>query len=186
MAGVEPGGMAEPTIADVILLDVHGRAIGSAPKLSAHRPPGAFHSAFSVFIRDSSGRHLLQRRATGKYHFAGRWANACCGHPAPGEKTLEAAHKRLEQEMRITADLSPIGFFTYRAVDEVSGLVEHERDELFTGVMDLAPDPDPQEVGEWEWIGSDELRSRFASEPAHFAPWLIVALEMFPSLLNPA
>jgi isopentenyl-diphosphate delta-isomerase len=178
--------MAEPAFAEVILLDALGRPVGSAPKLSAHQPPGALHSAFSIFIRDSSGRHLLQQRAWGKYHFAGRWANACCGHPAPGEKTLDAALKRLEHEMGIITDLSPIGAFIYRAVDEASGLLEHERDELYVGLTDLTPDPDPGEVGDWAWIGSDELQSRITSNPVHFAPWLIVAFEVFPQLITPS
>jgi isopentenyl-diphosphate delta-isomerase len=176
---------SEPTVAEVVLLDSSGRPVGSAAKLVAHQPPGVLHSAFSVFIRDSRGRHLVQRRALGKYHFAGKWANACCGHPAPGASSPEAARLRLEQEMGIVADLSHIGIFTYHAIDPVSGLVEHELDELYTGVHDADPNPDPIEVEDWGWVEPEELARRMASEPETFAPWLMIAFEAFPGLLAP-
>ncbi|NOX22286.1 MAG: NUDIX domain-containing protein, partial [Actinobacteria bacterium] len=57
----------------VVLVDTTGAVIGEADKLAAHRDGGELHLAFSVFVIDNDGRVLLQRRAPGKYHFAGRW-----------------------------------------------------------------------------------------------------------------
>src|SRR5437868_9879360 len=48
---------------DVILVDEQDRPVGTAPKLAAHQDGGTLHRAFSVFIFDSAGRMLLQRRA---------------------------------------------------------------------------------------------------------------------------
>ncbi|MGH8913015.1 MAG: isopentenyl-diphosphate Delta-isomerase, partial [Acidimicrobiia bacterium] len=171
--GVDPIGSREPAGAKVVLLDSLGRPAGDAAKEAAHQPPGELHNAFSVFVRDREGRHLLQRRASTKYHFAGRWANTCCGHPSPGERVSDAAHRRLAEEMGLGADLTHLGSFTYRALDPVSGLVEYECDQLFTGLLDDDPDPDPREVESWEWVGADELLSRIASEPTVFTPWLV-------------
>ncbi len=77
----------------VILVDDDDRELGSADKLDAHLDP-RLHRAFSVFIFRRSGETLIQRRATGKYHSAGLWSNACCGHPRPGEATAAAAERR--------------------------------------------------------------------------------------------
>ncbi len=55
----------------VILVDENDRPIGTEEKLRAHQDGGRLHRAFSVFIYDRDGRMLLQRRAVGKYHFAG-------------------------------------------------------------------------------------------------------------------
>src|SRR5207248_1208560 len=66
---------------DVILVDEQDRPVGTAPKLAAHQDGGRLHRAFSVFIFDSAGRMLLQRRAASKYHFGGLWTNTCCSHP---------------------------------------------------------------------------------------------------------
>lgn len=180
--GAVPIGRGDPEGTIVVTLGPWGRTAGVAEKMIAHQPPGILHSAVSVFIRDRKGRHLLQRRASTKYHFAGRWANTCCGHPAPGETVSDAGQRRLAQEMGLTAELTCFGSFTYRAVDPVSGLVEHERDQVFTGLVDDDPKPDRREVEAWEWVDAADLPSRIAVEPELFAPWLIIAMVAFPEL----
>lgn len=81
---------------DVILVDAVDKEIGTEEKLKAHQR-GDLHRAFSVMIWDGRGRLLLQRRQIGKYHSGGLWTNSCCGHPRPGEKSLQAASRRLEK-----------------------------------------------------------------------------------------
>ena len=49
---------------------------------------------------------LIQRRALSKYHTAGLWSNTACSHPRKNELTLEAANRRLIEEMGISTDLS--------------------------------------------------------------------------------
>ena len=63
--------------------------------------PGLLHRAFSVLLFDAEGRTLLQRRSAAKTRFPLRWANACCGHPAPGEGVAEAAARRLAEELGV-------------------------------------------------------------------------------------
>src|SRR5512142_1124958 len=82
----------------VELVSAEGEAAGAATVQEAHRAPGMLHRAFSVLLVDPNGRLLLQRRAAVKTRFAGRWANACCGHPAPGVAVSEAAGVRLGEE----------------------------------------------------------------------------------------
>ena len=86
--------------------------------------------------------------------------------------------------MGIGVYLTHVGTFTYQAIDPVSGLVEHERDEIYTGVHDTDPHPDTVEVEAWEWVEPDELARRMASEPESFAPWLAIAFHAFPRLLT--
>ena len=45
----------------------------------------------------------------------GVWSNTACGHPRPGESTLDAAQRRLEAEMGLTCPLQEVEVFTYRA-----------------------------------------------------------------------
>src|SRR5689334_1471602 len=97
----------------VVLVDEDDREVGLASKLDAHRA-GQRHRAVSVFVFDTDGRLLLQRRSAGKYHSGGRWANTCCSHPRPGESTGEAASRRLREEMGVECSLEPRGQFTYR------------------------------------------------------------------------
>jgi isopentenyl-diphosphate delta-isomerase len=153
----------------VTLVNPDDREIGTEEKLSAHRR-GLLHRAVSAFIFDSAGRHLLQRRAPGKYHSAGLWSNACCGHPRPGESSAEAVARRLAEEMGVRSPLAPRLRFTYRAELD-GGLVEHEVDHVFTGTFDGTPDPDPAEVSEWRWIAPDALAAEMALAPGTFTAW---------------
>ena len=85
----------------VILVDENDIEIGRAEKIDAHRR-GLLHRAFSVILmRDDE--IMLQRRALGKYHSGGLWANAACGHPRPGETLLDGATRRLREEWGLTA-----------------------------------------------------------------------------------
>ncbi len=108
----------------LILVDERNRATGTAGKTAVHRA-GLLHRAFSIFVVDDRGRLLLQRRSPKKYHSGGLWANSCCGHPRPGERTAVAAHRRLGEELGVSSDLS-FGFFArYRtALDH--GMNENE------------------------------------------------------------
>jgi len=76
---------------------------------AVHRA-GALHRAFSIFIIDKRGRILLQQRAAQKYHSGELWANSCCGHPRPGERTVSAARRRLNEELGLSLPLT-FGFF---------------------------------------------------------------------------
>ena len=160
----------------VILVDADDREIGAMDKLAAHENGGRRHRAFSVFIVDSRGRWLLQRRAAGKYHFPGLWTNACCSHPRPGEKTKPAAHRRLREELGFDCPLAERFRFEYKAASEAEGLVEHELDHVFTGVFDGEVHPDPAEVGAVRWVESAELDKETRAHPETFTPWFMLAM----------
>lgn len=153
----------------VILVDPDDHEIGTREKLAAHRR-GELHRAVSAFVLDFAGRHLLQRRASGKYHSAGLWSNACCGHPRPGESTAAAIERRLQEEMGISPGLQASFVFTYRAELD-NGLVEHEVDHIFTGTFEGVPAPDPAEVSEWRWVAADALAAEVALAPQNFTAW---------------
>lgn len=139
-------------------------------KLEVHKR-GLRHPAISVFVMD--GAHtLLQRRALGKYHTPGLWANACCTHPHWGEPAEATAHRRLAEELGITdATVTPRDTLEYHA-DVGGGLTEHEVVSLFTveGRPDLSPNP--EEVMDTMWITLDALRKKIGADPTQFTPWL--------------
>lgn len=154
---------------------VDGR-LAPVDKLEVHRL-GLRHPAVSVFLLDGD-RTLIQRRALGKYHTPGLWANACCTHPRWGEEPAGCALRRLREELGIHGrDLRWRDRLEYRAAVG-DGLVEHEVVELFTAEADArsALAPDPSEVMEVRWIGLDTLRGEVAETPEAFTPWLRIYL----------
>ncbi|GAA1747617.1 isopentenyl-diphosphate Delta-isomerase [Luedemannella helvata] len=159
----------------VELVTPDGEAVGSATVESAHQQPGALHRAFSVLLVTADGRTLLQRRAAQKTRFPLRWANSCCGHPAPGEPVAEAAARRLTEELGISGvEFVEAGVYAYRADDPATGRVEHEYDHVLVGRVeaDLAVAPDPAEVAELRWVAAERLREEIIAAPDAHAPWL--------------
>jgi len=98
----------------VILVDKNDVQTGTMEKMEAHKQ-GLLHRAFSIFIFNTNGEFLLQQRALNKYHNGGLWTNTCCSHPLPGENVLNAAYRRLLEEMGFTTELLPAFNFIYNA-----------------------------------------------------------------------
>lgn len=157
----------------VILVDTDDREVGTALKLPAHEA-GTLHRAFSIFVFDSKGRVMLQRRAVGKYHSGGLWTNTCCSHPHPGETTDAAAHRRLWEEMGFDCPLKHAFHFIYRAELD-HALTEHEFDHVYFGCFDGEPVLNRDEACDWRWLSPDALDSEIAANPSAFTVWFKIA-----------
>ncbi|MHA6346162.1 isopentenyl-diphosphate Delta-isomerase [Roseivivax sp. CAU 1761] len=155
-------------------------------KLAVHRR-GLRHKAVSVFVLKGD-LVLLQRRALGKYHTPGLWANACCTHPHWNEPPEACARRRLAEELGVAGlSLTPRDRVEYRA-EVGDGLVEHEVVDLFTAEADadLALSPDPAEVMETAWMPLAELRRDAAARPGRYTPWLRIYLAEHAARIFPA
>ena len=166
----------------IILVDEADREIGTSEKLAAHQHGGRLHRAFSVFLFDDAGRMLLQKRAALKYHFGGRWTNACCGHPRPGEEVGAAARRRLREELGVESELREVFTFVYSAEDPGSGLTEREVDHVLVGRFGGEARPDPDEVDALRWADCSELERDLAQHPERYTPWFAQVLERLPEL----
>ena len=160
----------------VVLVDSKDQAVGTMEKLEAHRI-GALHRAFSIFIFNQEGEMLLQKRALSKYHSPGLWTNACCSHPKPDELLIDAANRRLQEELNMVTDLSEVFDFTYHATFD-NGLIEHEFDHVFFGQCSETPSFNLEEVMELKWIDWPSLLKWVADEPNQFTPWFRIALPL--------
>ena len=170
---------------ELILVDDQDREIGTATKEKVHRE-GLLHRAFSVLLtngKDAETKFLLARRASCKYHSGGLWANTCCSHPRLGEGIIDAAYRRVREEVGCeAAALRELDAFTYRA-DVAEGIVEHETDHVVVGTCASEPSPDPSEIEELIWVNAAELQDMLEQHPEQFAAWapqvLSIVLESY-------
>ncbi|MFB9234858.1 isopentenyl-diphosphate Delta-isomerase [Plantactinospora siamensis] len=173
----------------VELVDEYGTPVGETSVRAAHEPPGRLHRAFSVFLVDGDGRLLLQRRSARKTRFPLRWANSCCGHPAPEEPLAEAANRRLGEELGLPpAALTECGVHLYRADDPATGRVEFEYDHVLRAEAPagIEADPDPDEVAEVRWVDPTEVAADLAARPDAYAPWFSGVLQQLLRSAGPA
>ncbi len=163
----------------IILVDRHDKKIGTEEKMKVHKE-GKLHRAFSIFVFNSKGELLLQKRAKSKYHSGGLWTNTCCSHPRQGESLEEAAHRRLKEEMGFDCRLKEIFSFTHKA-KFANGLIENEFDHVFLGKFDGKPKSNPKEVEDWKWVSIDKLKKDISREPGKYAVWFKIALKRIKS-----
>lgn len=161
----------------VILVDSLDREIGVQEKMTAHTL-GQLHRAISVFIYNSSGEILLQQRALTKYHSGGLWTNTCCSHPRPGESTLEAAHRRLKEEMGMTAELNHLFSFTYHAELD-KGLIEHEFDHVFVGQSDDLPVLNREEADSYTYLSPYKIQLDIDQNPDKYTEWFKIIFNQY-------
>lgn len=154
---------------EVILVDINDSETGTMEKMEAHQK-GLLHRAFSVFIFNSKGELLLQKRAKDKYHSGGLWTNACCSHPFPGENTLSAAKRRLMEEMGMNCDLEHAFSFIYK-VNLDKGMTEHELDHVFIGVSDERPKLNVHEVEDFKYVTLEQAEQLIKNNPESLTEW---------------
>ena len=171
----------------VIQVTENDEVIGPISKLDSHHQDGNYHRAFSVMLFDSSGRLLLQRRASHKITFPDVWANSCCSHPLHSEEEMElknalgvkrAAVRKLEQELGIHPSQVPIEKFDfvtkmrYQARQD-EDWIEREIDHCLVIHADVDVNPNPNEVSEVKWVSQKDLEEMLVSDDSEnvIAPW---------------
>jgi len=162
---------------EVILVDENDIQTGVMEKMAAHQK-AVLHRAFSIFIFNDKGEMLLQQRALSKYHSGGLWTNACCSHPFPGEDTLDAANRRLQEEMGFETALKKAFDFIYTAAFD-NGLTEYEFDHVFTGTYNGSMNVNPEEVNDYCYRSMEAVRESIINDPSRYTAWFKIA---FPKL----
>jgi isopentenyl-diphosphate Delta-isomerase len=137
------------------------------------------HLGFSCYVFDVDRRVLMTRRALGKRTWPGVWTNSFCGHPAPGENTADAVHRRARQELGLTIEslTCVLPDYRYRAV-AADGTVENELCPVFSAIATGPLQPARDEVMDHTWVSWDELLTAAGLRWA-ISPW---AAEQIPLL----
>lgn len=164
------------------MVDDNDNELGSIEKMEAHRN-SLLHRAISVFIINHTGKWLIQRRAINKYHSGGLWTNTCCTHPQPGETSIQAANRRLNEEMGIKTNLTEIFQFKYKDLLD-NELTEHELDHVFIGIADEEPIINTNEVAEWKYISYNQLIADINKNPKSFTVWFRRIIERVNQHVN--
>ncbi len=160
----------------VILVDENDNEIGTEEKIKAHKD-GKLHRAFSIFVFNSKGELLLQKRAKEKYHSGGLWSNTCCGHPRPDESLEAAAHRRLKEEMGFDCSLVHMELTCFIYKTKINNLFEHEYDHIFVGKFDKNPCHNQKEAEDYKWISPDDLGKDISLNPDKYTYWFRASIE---------
>lgn len=167
----------------IILVNERDEIIGIEEKIKAHLV-GALHRAFSIFVFNTTGQLLLQKRSSTKYHSKGLWSNTCCGHPRFGESIEAASRRRLWEEMGFDCKLTEVFKFIYQTRLD-NNLMEHEYDHVLVGKFDGNPTPSRNEVDDWKWVDLSTLKLDIQENPENYTYWFRIALDILLHRIDP-
>jgi len=162
---------------EIVLVDENDNQVGLWEKMDVHMK-WLLHRAISVLILNSKWEMLLQQRALDKYHCWWIWSNATCTHPYPDEKTITAAHRRLQEEMWFDTELKEIFEFKYRAEFD-NWLTENEYDHVFEWIYDWEINYNKNEVNDYIWISIDKLKEDIELNPNKYSEWFKIILNKY-------
>ena len=155
----------------VVLVDDQNNEIGTAPKDTVHTKNTPLHRGFSVFVFNDKKEVLTTQRSLSKKTFPGVWTNTVCGHPGKGESVVDAARRRLQDELGLVVrDLVEVSPYRYRCTDK-SGIVENEICPIFIGYTNDTPTPKAGEVEQWKWVPWGEFLKDIENNPEIYSPW---------------
>lgn len=166
----------------LVLVNEQDEPMGLMEKMEVHRK-ALLHRAFSVFLFNSQGQMLLQRRAFEKYHSGGLWTNTCCSHPYPDESPVQAATRRMREELGFEAAVEPAFHFIYKAALD-NELTEYEFDHVMVGTYDGQVFPNKEEVVDYRYVNMADLRDSIDNQPQQYTAWFKIAFPLLEAYLD--
>ncbi len=155
---------------EVVLVDEGNNVLGTMPKSQVHGSTTPLHRGFSLFLFDSAGRLLLQRRSQTKQTWPLTWSNSVCGHPALDESNVDAAKRRLSYELGMTAThLEEVAPYRYTFVR--NGIMENEICPILVGFTDEESKANPAEVEATRWVAWSEFLKEIGVHPGTYSEW---------------
>lgn len=158
----------------VVLVDENNTVLGTAPKDTVHTTNTPLHRGFSLFLFNSKKELLLTKRSMHKKTFPEVWTNTCCGHPGPEESAIDAAKRRLKEELgvdeRKLGGIKEVSPYRYRFAD-ANGIFENEICPILVAYADVDPKPDRNEVEEWKWVKWEKFLEDLNKNPNVYSPW---------------
>lgn len=164
----------EPSAGDELfdVVDAGDRVLRQEPRSIVHAE-GLLHRAVHVFVFNSRGELLVQRRSASKDEFPLTYTSSASGHVGAGETYDECAPRELKEEIGLE---SPLEFVVKLSA---SPSTANEHTALFRTVTDAIPTPDEAEVASLTYFRLDELHALLQIDPAAFSPPFRTLLEWY-------
>ncbi len=156
----------------VVLVDEDNNMLGTMPKSEVHGANTPLHRAFSVFLFNKDKKLLLQQRSHVKKTWPLAWSNSCCGHPGLDESNIDAAKRRIQDELGMTVEwIEEISPYRYQFTKD--GVMENEICPIHIGYTESEPVINPLEVEAIEWISWADFLERIENNTDIYSPWCV-------------
>ena len=166
-----------PELLDVV--DENDNVIGQEER-NVCLEKNLLHRAIHVFVFNSKGELLIQKRSMKKKIFPGMWCASCSGHVSAGQTYEEAAVRELEEEIGISGvELKEISkFFDLNPVDS-------EIAKLYTTVHEGPFKIQKEEVDEVKFLPIEKISEELKNSPEKFTTDFALAFSIFLNSSEP-
>lgn len=96
---------------------------------------------------------------------------------------MDAANRRLHEEMGIKTNLRKVFDFIYKA-DLDNNLTENEFDHVFYGVYNDDPVLNREEADDFKWIDMETLKNDIDNNAGQYTVWFKIAFDYFYNYLK--
>ncbi len=154
-------------MANIQFVDINDDPIGGGTKEEAYEG-GIRRRVIRVFLQNSNGEVLMQRRGDAVSSGPGLWDDSVAGHVDEGEGWRDAAIREMKEELGVTGvELTEVAYFYKEDTVDPIGWKGFQR--IYIGKYHGEINPDPVEVAETKWIHPKELDTWIAEEPEKFS-----------------
>lgn len=156
----------------VVLVNENNEVLGTMPKSEVHGKTTPLHRAFSSFIFNEKKEVLLQQRSHLKKTWPLIWSNSCCGHPGLQESNIDAAKRRLKDELGLEVshieEVSP-----YRYQFSKDNVMENEICPILVGFTNQEVIINPSEVENIKWMKWKDFLEEIKDNLSIYSPWCL-------------
>ena len=145
------------------VVDADDNVIGQATRSEVHAQ-NLLHRAASIFVFNTNGQLLLQKRSATKDQFPLCYTSSASGHLDAGETYEQAAIRELEEELGLKCPLD------YLVKLPASAETAYEHSVLFRTLTDEEPVLHPEEIEVAKYCSINEIESMITRSPELFAP----------------
>lgn len=174
---------------DLDILDSKGNKTGKVRLKSDAHKLGLWHTGVHIWVYNSKGEVLLQKRSMEKENFPGYWDISAAGHVSAGEKPIDAALRELHEELGVRAsskDLKKV-FVVKETSDYTANYHNREFAVVYIIKLDVSPNKlklQKEEVVAVEFLslkqfGKNLKNKRFAKRyvPGRYYPRIMVIIQ---------
>lgn len=158
-----------------------GKHLGSAKKSECHSGnPGFYHKPVWIWIVNSKGNILLQKRSKTKKNFPNLWDMPSAGHVVVGETSIEGAIRETYEELGIKTNADDYEFLFEYIYDTGWELAQVYLLKLDINIEEFVLSHD--EVETVKWVSYDEFIKILYSD--EFVPIDIEYKDMISNILQ--
>jgi len=161
--------------------DINGNFVGVQTREFCHtKDAGVYHKPVGIWIKNSKGQILVQRRSITKRQNPGRWDMPSAGHTLAGDTTLETCVRETYEELGVKTKAEDFKFLKMWGAKEDWELLEIYLLNLDIDIEDITLQK--EEVEEVKWLNYDEFikllySNKFCDYPIEFKDWAVEVLK---------